>query len=124
MEFSLEYDVYPKERRSIMAEKKIYLMIKVTVHSGMVNEFNEFWGRESLPLWKEHGAKHLFSFTTLAGGPINEIIRLFEFESISKWHEMEEFISGTEKGRELAKRLDRDFIISLEKRLLTSIYSE
>ena len=106
-----------------MAEKKVYLMIKATVHrSNLVREFNEFWGKESLPAWTKHGAKHIGSFTMRAGGASNEIIRLFEFESLSHWQQMEDFLVDTEEGRNLAKKLDQGFVISLEKSLLTSIY--
>ncbi len=105
-----------------MATKRAYLMIKVKVHFGMVGEFNEFWGRESLPIWEKHGAKHIGSFMMRAGGPINEIIRLFEFESLSHWQQMEDFLVETEEGRTLVKKLNERFIISLEKKLLKSVY--
>lgn len=105
-----------------MVSKSVYLMIKVTVHLDKVREFNEFWGRESLPVWLKHGAKHIGSFTQRAGGPINEIIRLFEFESLSQWEQMEDFLVETEEGRALAGKLDQGFVISLEKKLLRSVY--
>ncbi len=105
-----------------MASKSVYLMIKVKVPIHKVREFNEFWGKESLPVWLRHGAKHIGSFTHRAGGPINEIIRLFEFESLSQWQQMEDFLVDTEEGRNLAKKLDQGFVIHLEKSLLTSIY--
>jgi hypothetical protein len=58
------------------------------------------------------------------GDPINEIIRLFEFDSIAQWQQMEEFIAQSKEskeGRSLVKELSR-FIISLEEKLLISIY--
>ena len=65
-----------------MAEKKVYLMIKVRVPFDLVGEFNEYWGRESLPIWLKYGARHIGSFANFVGDPINEIVRLFEFDSI------------------------------------------
>jgi len=105
-----------------MPSKSVYLMIKVRVPPHKVREFNEFWGRESLPVWLRHGAKHIGSFTQRAGGPINEIIRLFEFESLAQWEQMEDFLVDSEEGRNLAGKLDQGFVISLEKSLLRSIY--
>ncbi len=105
-----------------MPSESVYLMIKAKVHLHKIREFNEIWGRESLPVWLSHGAKHIGSFTPRAGGPINEIIRLFEFESLSHWERMEDFLVDTEEGRNLARKLDQGFVISLEKSLLRSIY--
>jgi len=104
-----------------MAEKKIYLMIKVRAPFGLVGEFNEFWGRESLPIWIKYGAKHIGSFTNFVGDPINEIIRLFEFDSIEDWERWEKFLADSEEGKDLVKRLSR-YIVSLERKLLVSIY--
>lgn len=104
-----------------MAEKKVYLMIKVKTPFDLVNEFNEFWGKESLPIWIKHGAKHIGSFTNYVGDPINEIIRLFEFDSVSQWEQWEKFLAGSEEGKNLVKRLSR-YIVSLERKLLVSAY--
>jgi len=102
-----------------MPDKPIYLMIKVRIHFDLVGEFNEYWARESLPFWEKHGAKHIGSFSNFVGDPINEIIRLFEFESISKWQAWEDFLSSDE-GKNLVKGLSR-YIISLERKLLLSV---
>lgn len=106
-----------------MAEKKVYLMIKAIVHrSNLVRQFNEFWGKESLPVWTKHGAKHIGSFTIRAGGASNEIIRLFEFESLSHWQQMEDFLVESEEGRALTKKLGDQFVMCTEKKLLSRIY--
>jgi hypothetical protein len=104
-----------------MAEKKVYLMIKVRAPLDLVSEFNEFWGRESLPIWLKHGAKHMGSFINYVGDPINEIVRLFEFDSVSQWEQWEKFLADSKEGKDLVKRLSR-YIISLERKLLVSVY--
>lgn len=104
-----------------MSNKKIYLMIKVKTPFEMVSEFNEFWGKESLPIWLKHGAKHIGSFVNYVGDPINEITRLFEFDSVSHWEEWEKFLSRSEEGKDLVKRLS-PYIVSLERKLLISVY--
>ena len=60
-------------------------MIKVNVTWNIIDEFNEYWARENLPLLEEHGARHIGSYVNLVGGPLNEIVRLFEFEDLSHW---------------------------------------
>jgi hypothetical protein len=104
-----------------MPEKKVYLMIKVRTPFGMVEEFNEFWGKESLPNWIRLGAKHIGSFRNFVGEPINEIVRLFEFESIEHWEKWEKFLADSDEGKDIVKRLSR-YIVSLERKLLTSLY--
>lgn len=101
--------------------KKVYLMIKVRTPFDLVAEFNEFWGRESLPIWVKHGAKHIGSFVSFVGDPINEITRLFEFDSVAAWEEWEKFLADSEDGKDLVKRLSR-YIVSLERKLLTPVY--
>ncbi len=104
-----------------MTDKKVYLMIKVRTPFDMVAEFNEFWEKESLPIWIKQGAKHIGSFSNYVGDPINEIIRLFEFESIEQWNQWEKFLADSKEGKDLVKRLSR-YIVSLERKLLYSIY--
>ena len=104
-----------------MAEKKIYLMMKVTTPYHLVSEFNEFWGRESLPFWLKHGARHIGSFTNYIGGPLNEIVRLFEFASIAQWEKWEKFLADSEEGKNLLQRLS-PYILSIERKLLRSVY--
>ena len=104
-----------------MAAKKVYLMIKVTVPFELVAEFNEYWEKESLPIWIKLGAKHIGSFSNFVGDPINEIIRLFEFESIEKWDAWEKFLADSAQGKDLVERLGR-YIVSLERKLLFSVY--
>ena len=104
-----------------MGEKKVYLMIKVRTPFELVGEFNEFWGKESLPVWLKHGAKHVGSFMNFVGDPINEIVRLFEFDSLSQWQQWEKFLADSEEGKDLVKHLSR-YIVSLERKLLVSVY--
>ena len=104
-----------------MKNEKVYLMIRVRTPFDLVNEFNEFWGKESLPVWLKHGAKHIGSFANFVGAPINEIIRLFEFDSIAQWEQWERFLADDEEGKALVKRLSK-YIVSLERKLMRSIY--
>ena len=104
-----------------MVEKKVYLMIKVRTPFELVAEFNEFWGRESLPIWIRHGANHVGSFTNFVGEPINEIIRLFEFDGVTQWEQWEKYLAEDEEGKALVKRLSK-YIVSLERKLLFSVY--
>jgi hypothetical protein len=104
-----------------MSQTKVYLLIRVNVVRSLLNEFNEYWKKESLPNWESHGATHIGSYMNLVGGPTNEIIRLFEFEDISHWEKYMEWRRSSKEGQKSLKGLIR-FIISLEERLLTSIY--
>jgi hypothetical protein len=96
-------------------------MIKVRTPFDMVEEFNKFWGRESLPIWIRHGAKHIGSFTNFVGDPINEIVRLFEFDSFAQWEQWEKYLADDKEGRNLVKKLSK-YIVSLERKLLLSVY--
>jgi len=104
-----------------MPTKKVYLLIKVRVPYNLVSEFNEYWGKELLPHWQKAGARHIGSFQNFVGDPSNEILRLFEFESILKWYQWEEFLAQSEEGQNLVKGLSR-FLADVEKKLLLSIY--
>jgi hypothetical protein len=42
--------------------------IKVNVTWNIIDEFNEYWARENLPLLEEHGARHIGSYVNLVGG--------------------------------------------------------
>lgn len=102
--------------------KKVYEIIKVTVPFDKVGEFNEYWAREALPIWLKHGVKHIGSFINYVGDPTNEIIRLFEFDSVSHWEEWEEFTaSDSEEAPNLFKGISQ-YIISVEKKLLLSAF--
>jgi hypothetical protein len=96
-------------------------MIKVRTPFDLVSEFNDFWGRESLPVWLKHGARHVGSFANYVGDPVNEIVRLFEFDSVAKWEEWERFLGDSEEGKDLVKRLSK-YIVTLERKLLTPVY--
>lgn len=102
--------------------KKVYEIIKITVPFDKVREFNEYWSREALPIWLKHGVKHIGSFINYVGDPTNEIIRLFEFDSVLHWEEWEEFTaSDSEEARNLFKGISQ-YIISVEKKLLLAAF--
>ena len=102
--------------------KKVYEIIKVTVPFDKVTEFNEYWAKEALPIWVKHGVRHIGSFINYVGDPTNEIIRFFEFDSISHWEQWEAFTaSDSEEARNLFKGISQ-YIISVEKKLLLSAF--
>ncbi|MBI2848081.1 MAG: NIPSNAP family protein [Chloroflexi bacterium] len=99
---------------------KVYHTVRVVTDNPQ--EFNEFWARESLPLWIKHGAKHIGSFSNWIGGPTDEIFRIFEFESLEKFEAFEKFLAESPQGKDLIKRLGK-YIKTGEKRLIRSIYN-
>ncbi len=109
-----------------MAQKKILVMVKVTVDTELMDEFNKHWGEELLPYWDAHGAHHLGSYTNLVGGPANEIVRLFEFDDISRWFSFhlwffrDRFEAVDEK--EARPKKPTRYVTNVEERLLVSIY--
>ncbi len=104
-----------------MANNKIYLMLKVRVNFEQVDEFNKIWGKQALPVWEQHGAKHIGTFRNYVGDTINEMIRLFEFNNILDFHKWQEWTENTEEGQNLKKGHSGP-IITLERKLLTSVY--
>ena len=95
--------------------------MKVRTPFDLTDEFNEFWGRESLPIWLRHGAKHVGSFVNYVGDPVNEIVRIFEFDSVAQWEQWEKFLGDSNVGKDPVKRLSH-YIVSLERKLLRSVY--
>ena len=69
-----------------MGEKRVLMITKVDAVWNKIEEFHKYWEEKSLPVWEENGAKHIGSFVNYLGGPRNQIVRLFEFESISAWN--------------------------------------
>lgn len=104
-----------------MAEKKLYLMMRGRCQLNVLREFNELWGRESLPLWIKHGARHIGSFSNFVGDPDNEFIRLWEFDNVSQWSQWQDFLADSEEGKNLVKKLT-PYIMYGERKLLHSIY--
>jgi hypothetical protein len=105
-----------------MSEKKVYLLMKSSIPPHLIEEFNEYWLKESLPFWQKHGARLIGAFVNYVGGPICEEIRLFEFDSIAHWDQFEQSLAISEEGQELVKRLLSRFNIVVERRLLRAIY--
>ncbi len=97
-----------------MGQNKVYLMVTITAPN--IREFNIFWTKEALPHWLKYG-KHIGSFTNWVGGPRNQIIRLFEFESLAKWEEFQEWMSSTPEGQEMTAGIEKHNIVG-ELRLL------
>ena len=104
-----------------MSEKKVYLLLKVSIDRRQLAEFNEYWARESLPYWLERGAKHVGSFVNYVGEHTNEILRIFEFDGVPHWEQFEESLRESERGRNLLKGLSR-FNYTLKRNLLRAIY--
>ncbi|MFC2021909.1 NIPSNAP family protein [Chloroflexota bacterium] len=88
-----------------MAENKVYLLVSVTTERGKTDEFAQWWRRESLPYWEKQGAKHIGSFAFTIGGPNNEILRLFEFESLAHVEKFHNWMRYTQEGKDLSKKI-------------------
>ena len=67
--------------------RKIIVITKVVVKWNKLEEFNAYWQKSSLPKMSSHGASHFGSFECYLGGKKNEIIRITEFDDLSKWEE-------------------------------------
>jgi len=101
---------------------RIYLLVTVTIAPKLVGEFNEFWAREILPFWEKYGARHIRSFVYKAGGPSNQLLRLFEFDDYASWGTFREALEVTEEGKEIVKVLySKKWDIVAEMSLLKSI---
>jgi hypothetical protein len=74
-----------------MESKRVILVVKVTVRWQKLEEFNEWWAKNSLPNWEAHGAKHIGSFENFLGEPKNTIIRICEFEDYAKYEKFMEW---------------------------------
>ncbi len=101
-----------------MPDRRVFMMVTVTVANP--REFNIAWTKESLPYWEKF-CKHVGSFTCnpFAGGPTNQIIRLFEFESLDRWAEWQKWLHYTDEGVALRASLAR-FNIVVENKLMAS----
>jgi hypothetical protein len=84
-------------------EDKIYSVVVVKPNS--IEEFNEFWLREALPYWEQHGVKHIGSWRYLSGGPDDEIMRLFEFKNRKHYDEWTKWLMESEGGKALLDKL-------------------
>ena len=107
-----------------MAEKKVLMITRVNAVWSSLEEFNEHWGTKNLPFWEEHGAKHLGSFANYLGAKKNQIVRLFEFENLSRYNEFMEFrekMFNSEKGKEGLREL-YGFIEELDETAWVSVY--
>jgi len=110
-----------------MKAKRVLLMVKVNAVWSLLDEFHEYWKRVNLPDWEKHGAKHIGSYTGIAGAPINQITRLFEFEDLQAWENFHEWLFGTkfqevDKDRTVPPDSLMKYIIDLEQRLFVSVY--
>lgn len=95
----------------------IYLHVTVHVVGGKLQEFHDFWARESLPLWEKYGAKHIGSWSTTIG-KTNEIVRLFAFTDMAYYEKWQGFIYGSQGGKELVQKLS-PYILDSETKLLS-----
>ena len=84
----------------------IYMHITVSVVSGKMEEFHDFWSKKSLPLWEKYGAKHVGSWSTVIGKG-HEIVRLFAFEDLAHYEKFQQFLWQDEDGQRLRFELDR-----------------
>lgn len=97
-----------------MAEKRVLMITKVDAVWEKIEEFHKYWEEKSLPVWEENGANHIGSFVGYLGGQKNQIVRLFEFKSISAW---DKFMQRRQKRweTELGQESLRNLFPYLEK---------
>ncbi|MFT4266172.1 MAG: hypothetical protein QM586_02945 [Xenophilus sp.] len=100
-----------------MQDTRVFMLLTVTVGANR-REFNAAWTKESLPYWERY-CRHIGSFTAnpYAGGPSNQIVRLFEFESLERWTEWQKWLHFTPEGTALRTSLAR-FDIVVEAKLM------
>ena len=107
-----------------MPGKRVLMITKVDAVWETIGEFHEYWEKENLPFWVEHGAKHIGSFTNYLGSSKSQIVRLFEFEDVSQWEKfmkVREEMFHTKEGQESMKKLLK-FIEKIEETLWVSVY--
>lgn len=89
-----------------------------------MDEFHEYWQRENLPFWTEHGARHIGSYVNYLGAQKSQIVRLFEFENLSHYNrfmELRESMFDSEQGRAAMEKLF-PFLESIEETVWVSAY--
>jgi hypothetical protein len=74
----------------VKVPRNTYLVHRIGVPNELLGEFNQFWRKNTLPLWEKNGAKLVVAGTTLVGGLTGEITRIFEFDNIHHWEKMQE----------------------------------
>ncbi|MFC1964145.1 NIPSNAP family protein [Chloroflexota bacterium] len=94
----------------------IYELITVDVIPGKLKEFHDMWLKESLPVWEEHGIKHIGSWETTIGKS-NEVIRLFAFEDLAHYERWMQFLAQDEDGKELRGKVWQ-YIVQLSRKIL------
>lgn len=107
--------------------RKIYLMHRLSVPSDLVDEFSQYWKEHTLPVWEQQGAKLLAAGRTTVGGPENEIVRLYEFESLFAWQKRQEaqwdlWEKEEGKGRTSPPKRYLKYVTTLEQRLFRAMY--
>ncbi|MFC1942196.1 hypothetical protein ACFLWU_03145 [Chloroflexota bacterium] len=108
-----------------MESKKVLMITRVNVKWDMIEQFNEFWARESLPNWIEHGAKHIGSFENYLGANKNQIVRLWEFDDFPKWAEFMEWRNTGMYGLKELPKLNKDirnYVENIEETVWFSVY--
>ncbi len=98
-----------------MSEDKLYYMAKVTTNNA--REFGEVWAKHCLPAWEKLGIRHIGSWTWAAGGPSNEIVRIFEFNDLAHYGQWVALLDNTPEGRDLISKI-HPYIVKLENYLL------
>ncbi len=112
-----------------MKPTRVLLIVKVNVKWPLLEDFNEWWGKNSLPNWVAHGAKHIGSFENYLGAPKNQIIRICEFDDFSKFEKFMEWrnegLYGADpSSKERAERIKQvtSRVDNLEESVWFSIY--
>jgi hypothetical protein len=107
-----------------MKEAKVLMITRVNTIWKTLDEFNKYWGESSLSFWTENGAKHLGSYLNHTGARRSDIVRLFEFDSLSAWNKFMELRESMFKSEEGKQRLQNiiEFVHDIEESVWISIY--
>jgi hypothetical protein len=109
------------------APRRVYLVHKISVPYELVNEYNQFWKKNMLPFWEQQGAKLIMAGVHIAGGPANEVTRVYEFENIHHWEKMQEATWNRWEreegpGRTTPPKEYLRYLRTSEQRLLRAVY--
>lgn len=107
-----------------MKESKVLMITKVHAKWERLSEFNEYWEKSNLPFWTENGAKHIGSYVNYIGARKADIVRLFEFDSLSacnRFMEIRESMFRSEEGKQ-ATQATIGFIHDIEESIWLSAY--
>ena len=95
----------------------IYELVTVDVIPGKVKEFHDWWLKESLAFFEEHGIKIIGSWMTMIGKS-NEVIRLLAYDDLAHVERCRQSFSESQKGLELSRNI-WNYAAHIERKILS-----